>query len=227
MKLRKIDKRMVDAILDPETTKDHLLFFEERLRDKLTQLESKSTRNTYMFIIASFAWFVIKSASIRKMSILGMEFVEFELPILILPLIAAFSYYRYLCTFTFSALIDMILRRYYAQILKPFWERNLTEFLSPLTFLDIEQALVNLEDYPIFATKVARVWSVTFGIATLLIPAIILLYMSYSILASPSFGIACSLGSSLFIIVLVIRSFLLYYQQYSELKELDISNSIQ
>lgn len=215
----KIDKRMVEALQDPETTADQRAFFEERLREKLEALGRSSARSVYLFIFVSGAWFVINSAKANVIRFMGLEFTDINFLIFVLPVIASFAFYRHMCQSTFSALIDMVLRRYYAQILRPFWKRDLTEFISPLTFLDIEHNLSNMQTDTGTSYRLNRMWTIACSFVGSLVPPIILFYMVFIVFLNNTISTVWAIVCAICVAMLTIRSGIVWLHQYRELRK--------
>lgn len=198
---------MYNLIKDPETTNEQLMFFEERLWKNQTLSESKLMSSLFFSVIALTIWFIIKSANIEKLSFLGMEFTELSIPLLALPPIAAFFYYRFHCETALNSFIKEILKEYYSQKLQPFEKRHLTKLLVPPTFYNLEQILINIaEDRNSLLYKTTNVWGIIMDLAIVFVPILLMLWILYSMLTSPILGVFWSIVSSALVLVLIARS---------------------
>ena len=204
--------KVIEVILDSDTTKEQLEFFEERLQKNVVLSDSKSMKSIYSCFIAFFAWLIIKTAMINKLSFFGIEFIDLSMPLIVLPPIVASFYYRFICETIFSQEINVVLRKYYSQKLQTFEKRNLTEFLAPPTMLNIENAFANIEDDKnSLLFKLTDAWLSILSIIVLFIPIVLLLWMVYSLLASPVVSIFWSSISSILVLVLITRSLCLFF----------------
>lgn len=202
---------ITEVIQDSDTTKEQLEFFEERLQKNEALSDSKSMKSIYSCFITFFVWLIIKTAMINKLNFFGMEFVDFTMPLIMLPPIVAFFYYRFSCETAFSQAINALLREYYSQKFQSFEKRNLTEFLTPPTMLNIENAFANILDENSLLNKLANAWVLTMGLTIIFIPIFFLLWMVYSLLASPIVNIFLSIVSSIFVLVITARSLLILF----------------
>jgi hypothetical protein len=202
---------MNDLIKDPDTTNEQLVFFEERLWKNQTLSESKSWRSLVFSFVTLTVWFIIKSTTLDKLSFLGMEFTQLSIPLLVLPPISAFFYYRFHCENTLNGFITEVLREYYSQKLKPFEKRNLTDLLKTPTFYNFETTLTNIaDDTSSLLYKTTKMWRNIIEIIVLFIPILLMLWMLYSMLTSPIIGILWSVASSALVLILIVRSLLIF-----------------
>lgn len=121
--IEKLQQNMIELFNDSEITTEQLAFFENKIWENRSQLESKFLKSFLLFIVVSVTWFMIKSTSIEKLSVFGMEFEEFNILLLILPPIAAFLYYQFFLCIGISEIINSTLKACYSQML-PFFEKN-------------------------------------------------------------------------------------------------------
>jgi len=211
----KIQDKMTEVIEDSTTTKEQLEFFEKRLRENLIIAQSKTMKSLFFFIIVSIAWLVIKSALIKKVSIFGMEFEEFGLPVLIIPPIAAFFFYQLHCNFGISKIFEFSLKQIYSRKLQPFEKRDLNVLLTYPTIPNIEIIFGQILEVDTLLHKTTWAWCATmFIIMFLFLPVTLLLWMSCSLIASPVIGIQFSILSTGLVLILTARSLLVLYNAW-------------
>ena len=211
-----IQDQIKDVIEDSTTTKEQLDFFEKRLRENLIIAESKIMKSLFFFIIFSIAWLVIKFALIKKLSIFGMEFEEFGLPLIIIPPVAAFFFYELHCNLGISMVLDYSLIQFYSRNLQPFKKRNLNELLVYPTIFNIERIFANILERGGLLSKTTSAWvASTFMILFLFLPVALLVWMSYSLITSPVMGIQISILSIGLVLILTARSLMVLYNSFS------------
>jgi hypothetical protein len=136
--VKDLDKRMIKIMQESKVTQEQLIFLEERLREGADKTNSNLMKSLFLFIIVSAAWFMIKSAIIKKLNFFGMEFEELSIPLLLLPPIAAFLYYNMTCYAGLKYFIYSALEICQSQILQSFKKMDLQALLTTPTFLGFE-----------------------------------------------------------------------------------------
>lgn len=209
--IEKLQQNMIELFNDPEITTEQLAFFENKIWENRSQLESKFLKSFLLFIAVSVTWLMIKSTSIEKFSVFGMEFEEFNILLLILPPIAAFLYYQFFLCIGINEIINSTLKACYSQML-PFFEKNsLNDLLFVSSLLYLEGTLFNISEYGSFWEKVNMISLYSIQLIILFSPIPILMWMLYSLFISHSIGILWSILSSLLVIAFVIRSLFIFF----------------
>jgi len=63
--------------------------------ENVTLSDSKSMKSMVFFIITFTSCFVIMSAKVKEIQFLGMEFTDISVPLLVLPPLGGFVFYRF------------------------------------------------------------------------------------------------------------------------------------
>lgn len=201
---------MKDISQDAKITQEQFVFFEKRLWENSKLIESKLMKSIFFFVATSVVWFIIKSATINKLTFFGLEFEELSVPLLMLPPIASYFYYSIHCNVALSSLISGVLEEYYSKKIPQFCEMGLNKLIMSPTLLNIEDALLEMTKDNMLLKKFNDVWLTIVIFTFLILPIPILLWMSYSMLTFNVMGI-WSIMSSALVLFLIGRSILIFY----------------
>ena len=209
--IENLQENIIKLFNDSEITTEQLAFFEKKMWENRSQLESKFMRSFLLFIVVFVIWFMIKSASIKKLNVFGMEFENFSILLLIIPPIAAFLYYQFFLYVGISEIINSILRACYSKML-PFFEKNkLNDLLFGSSLLYIEATFFNISEYGSFWEKFNKITLSSIQLIILFSPIPLLIWMLYSLVYSISTGFLWPILSSLLVIAFVIRSLFIFF----------------
>jgi len=177
--------------------------------ENVTLSDSRSMKSMVFLIITFASWFVIMSAKVKEINFLGMEFTDLGIPLLVLPPISGFFFYRFQCEFQYAHLIGCVLREYYSEKLQSFYNENLIELMMTPTFTNIELALKNMigEKRDLSCRMINTGWNINYIFFTI-IPLLLLVSMLYYTLISPFFNILWAIVSSALMIFFIVKSLL-------------------
>lgn len=207
--IKNVQERITELITDPEVSDEQLEFFEKRLWENQVYSESKSMKFLFFFAFTAAVWFFIKSASISKLSFIGLEFEELSIPMLVLPPIAAFCFYIFHCYFGISNVISRTLDEYYAQKLQSVDNTGLTALLVHPTVQSIEISVVKLGEKSKLSSLISLVWPIIMAFILWIFPLPLLIWMAWCMFTSSAVS-TWSIGSLVLVAVLVIQSWLVF-----------------
>jgi hypothetical protein len=212
MARKSVGQRMREAINDAETTPDQLSLVESVLRENLYRSQKQALQSTFLFIAFAAAWELIRSAHVAKISLMDIELRDLGIALILLPPLAAFSYYRAQTSIAFAGFTGEALRTLYAVKMKPFATRDITELLDSPDFLSVENCLTNLGTENTSLRKIASAWTIGLGFTFILVPSLVLIWMCSVLIRFPVTSIGLSILGVLATVVLMARGLTLFAQ---------------
>ena len=207
MAVKKVKDLISDVLSASNLNDQQLSEFEGSLKENQEKCFSQSNQSLVLFLTTTLAWFLIKSASISKINILDIELTDLQIPLLILPIVAAFSFYNHQSAFVFATLIDDVLRGIRVKKYKSFSDKNLDELLSYPSPLLLESSVENLENTVGIPNKTTTVlWILAIYITTSIIPLLVLIYICLTLLLQPVFGYFLTILSVVLTLLLTLRA---------------------
>ena len=108
---------------------------------------------------------------------------------------------------TFFSMIDAALREYYNKKLEPLSTKGLTELLVPPSFFEIENAISNLQESDGWFRDF---WIVIMDRLFAILPLLLILYMTYSVIVMPDIHLIWSLPCIILVFIICLRGFWIY-----------------
>lgn len=207
---KRIRTLMNEAVSNNAITPEQTSVLESALRENMHRCGIQSTRSLLLFAISVMVWFLIRSAHVEKLSVMNIELKDLGVALLLLPLVAAFSYYQYQASMMMTDLIQEALREIYTVKMQPFAERGLGELLTYPVFLFLENSIANLETEKGFFSNTADAWALTLTAIFALAPAVLLLWVSYLLIRFPVIGLGWSIAVAVLVLLLVTRTLVLF-----------------
>lgn len=207
--IKNIDTRMEEIFQEYTIPQDQFEFLENRLWEISKIIESKVMKSIFSFFATSIVWLIIISPTINKLTIFGLEFEDFNVPILLLPPIASYFYYTILCNIALSGFISSIQEKCYSKKIPKFYEMGISKFIRNPTLINIEDTLRTLTEGNRLIKGFDDTWFVIEVMLFLIVPIPILYIMTYSMLTLNFIGIWPIMSSAL-VIFLFIRSIFVF-----------------
>jgi uncharacterized integral membrane protein len=204
--MKTLPQRLDEVLGDPELTSEQATFFEKALRDTFTNAQDRANKSIYLFLLFAAAWFLIRNSAVAKFQLFGLQFERIDSVLLLLPAIAGAFFYNFACLTSLAELSSAVLRHYYVRRLPLFAKHDLTELLIPPSFNQIENALANLDEARSFLTRASDLWLVVLTGTELVGPIFVLVYMLYSLIATPVAPVIWSAVPLAFLALLIVRS---------------------
>jgi hypothetical protein len=203
-----LDERVKKTLDDPTITDEQIARFEDILRDNSCRSGTQAMRSLLLFIIFTIVWLLVRSSYIQKFTISGIEINDPQLLLIIIPPMAAFIYYNYICLLIFNAVMDETLIPLHRIRMPAFEKNSLTELLIYPEFFYSENALKNLlgDNKNSLLYRFSNYWTIFLGLFLLYTPALILLSMTYDLIRYSLFENLIPIASALFVVLLLARS---------------------
>jgi len=208
-----VRERMKKALQKSETTRQDIILFDSKLRNNMDRSSTSMYQSLAMLVVCVVIWFVLEYAGVRTIGFFGMTFQDFSVPLLVLPPITAFFYYRYACFLFNCTMIEASVWICQEHLFKPFREEAVDRLaLCNRGFLDTESMLADVEKENNVMKRITQWWRIVSMIISWIIPIVILIFIAYGLISSPSINLGWSIASLVVTMALVLRGlFILVY----------------
>ena len=150
------------------------------LKENLQRANQLSLQSLTFFVVLTSVWFLLKLSITSKISTLGLEIANIPLLLVVLPVLAAFAFYRFACAEGVVALINDALQLIYKHELPESYREDMTELLTVMAVQHIESSLENMEHRHSIFRNLSSLWVSMLGVFLLFAPVGILIWMFVS-----------------------------------------------
>lgn len=180
--------------------------YAKNLRDQMVDCGKTSDQSLGLFTVVAFTWLLLRSASLGKISVLGLEIQNTEIAALALPPVAAFMFYRFACFWSSAAIADVVLDEIMMNRSPELANQGLNDLLTYPSMLTLDFALSQVDTQSGFMAALSSAWSVLLFLVMLGLPAMFLVWTSYSAITGSTVGLPWALGSSVLALALAARA---------------------
>lgn len=212
MPTKTISTRLGEVLNNSNTLPDYLESFEELLRKNLERVDQKSTASIFLFASLTAIWTLLRVSGVQKVSIFGMEVPNISMIIVGLPTVAAYAYYQFMCMEGMSALIESALRDCYRRRFGALYEVDLTELILATEPHHVENAMENMESANSRFRPIGNASILVTVFVLIAIPIALLIWMLFGVVSATSVSLMFRIASAVAVILLALRSFLLFIQ---------------
>lgn len=200
-----ISSKLFKAINSKEIDSNKLEWAEARLHESQSDSMKQCKNSLLIFTFLSMLWLFIKFSYVNEVSFFGVKLNNTELILLIIPLISALYFYRFVTTFCWWSDIDSILAVLYQKLVPEFSEIDLESYFNSSEFILFELENCLLYDNNDNVSKLRFIWALILSCIIVIIPLIFLFWVSYQLLYFSVFHIYLSkiVGSLVFFLTIM------------------------
>lgn len=207
-KMKTISERMSEIL----ASEDDLKELQSLLQENLVRANQKSQKSFALFATLGSVWILLQISTVEKLSIFGLEFTDIPVLLATIPCLAAFAFYRFVCSEGVVALIDEALRALFKKRFQKAHAEDLTELLTIPTLFHIESSLSNMEDQSSIFYRFSGPWLLILGIFLVGVPVALLVWMFWVVVTLDQLPLSLRIISPCVIALLSFRSVFLFIQ---------------
>lgn len=207
-------KTIYDRITEVIKSEDDVKALFSLLQENIIRADRKSQASLVLFAVLTTVWGLLQISSVEKLSIFGLEVSNIPILLAIIPCLAAFAFYNFVCIEGLVAYIDAALNRIYIEQFLTAYNEGITELLTIPTFYHVENSLFNLEDESSLFGRLARVWCLFVLFLLISIPIVLLIWMFNVVIKLDQLPIFLHIISPILIALISLRSVILFFQWF-------------